>query len=605
MASFDVVSKVDFHEIDNALNQAVKEIAQRYDFKDTKTTIELKEGVFHLESADEYRLASALEVLEGKLAKRKVPLGALDRGKVEPASGARARQEIKIRSGLETETARAIVKTLKDRKLKVQAAIQGDVVRVTGKKRDELQEVIGILREGKIRAAPPVRKLPRLSASMDRKKIFFKPLGCAKNQVDGELMLGGARAAGHELVSNPEDADVLVVNTCAFIDAAREESVDAILDLARYKSSGRRLVVTGCLAERYGDELTREIPEIDAMIGTGALDRFNEALAADGGAIFKGAKHYLPAAAMERVVTEGDGSAYVKVSEGCDHECAFCVIPQIRGRHESRPLDDVVSEVEGLAARGVLEFNLIAQDLSAYGRDLGVKEGLAELLYRLGRVRGVRASALLLSVPEHADRRGHRRDGARGSRLQVRGHPLAARRRRGAEAHAPRARCRRATPYRRARAHAARRSGVAHGVHHRISGETDRAFDALLSFVEEVRFDHVAVFRYSHEEGSGAADLDGRVPRHVAEFRRDRLLAAQEPISEERGPGGSGSACAFSCAVATRTARGSAAPTGRRPKSTESRTWPAIGPIWWAAVHKSRLRGPMPTTSMPNVPPDN
>jgi hypothetical protein len=155
MASFDVVSKVDFHEIDNALNQATKEILQRYDFKDTKTTIELKEDSFLLESADEYRLAAALEVLEGKLAKRKVPLGALDRGKVEPASGGRARQAIKIRSGLETDTARAIVKTIKDRKLKVQAAIQGDVVRVTGKKRDDLQEVIGILREEKY--AQPVQ----------------------------------------------------------------------------------------------------------------------------------------------------------------------------------------------------------------------------------------------------------------------------------------------------------------------------------------------------------------------------------------------------------------------------------------------------------------
>jgi uncharacterized protein YajQ (UPF0234 family) len=149
MASFDVVSKVDFHEIDNALNQATKEIAQRFDFKDTKTSIVLKEGAFELESSDEFRVGAALEVLEGKLAKRQVPLGALDRGKVEPASGGRARQAIKIRSGLETDTARAIVKTIKDRKLKVQAAIQGELVRVSGKKRDDLQEVIAMLRSEK------------------------------------------------------------------------------------------------------------------------------------------------------------------------------------------------------------------------------------------------------------------------------------------------------------------------------------------------------------------------------------------------------------------------------------------------------------------------
>ena len=149
MPSFDVVSKVDFHEIDNALGQATKEISQRFDFKDTKTTIELKDGAFQIESADEPKLKAAVEVLEGKLAKRKVPLGALDRGKVEPATMGRARQSIKIRSGLETDTARLIAKAVKDSKMKVQAAIQGDTVRITGKKRDDLQEAIAMLREMK------------------------------------------------------------------------------------------------------------------------------------------------------------------------------------------------------------------------------------------------------------------------------------------------------------------------------------------------------------------------------------------------------------------------------------------------------------------------
>lgn len=149
MPSFDVVSKVDWHEIDNALNQATRELTQRFDFKDTNTSIELKDEAFQIESADEHKLAAAVEVLEGKLAKRKVPLGALDRGKVESASAGRARQTIKIRSGVETETARAVVKAIKDAKLKVQAAIQGDVVRVSGKKRDDLQDVIALLRDQK------------------------------------------------------------------------------------------------------------------------------------------------------------------------------------------------------------------------------------------------------------------------------------------------------------------------------------------------------------------------------------------------------------------------------------------------------------------------
>jgi ribosomal protein S12 methylthiotransferase len=371
---------------------------------------------------------------------------------------------------------------------------------------------------------------------MESKKIFFAPLGCAKNQVDGELMLGRARAAGHEIVAKSDEADVLVVNTCAFIDAAREESVNAILELARAKAerTGRRLVVTGCLAERYAPELVKEIPEIDALVGTGALDRFTEALDADGGAVFKGAKHYLPAAAMDRIVTERDGSAYVKVSEGCDHECAFCVIPQIRGKHESRALEDVAAEAERLASQGVVELNLIAQDLSAYGRDLGVKEGLAELLYRLARVRGIERIRCFYLYPstltdaaldamaridtvckyvdiplQHADtavlrrmRRARDTDNLRRIVERVRtrlGDPVL-------------------------------RTAFITG----FPGETDAAFERLLAFVEEVRFDHVNVFRYSPEEGSGAAGLDGRVPRHVAQFRRDRLLAAQEPIAEER-----------------------------------------------------------------------
>jgi ribosomal protein S12 methylthiotransferase len=367
------------------------------------------------------------------------------------------------------------------------------------------------------------------------KKIFFAQLGCAKNQVDGELMLGQAAAAGHEIVERPGAADVLVVNTCAFIDVAREESVDAILELARIKAAGtgRRLVVTGCLAERYSSELAREIPEIDAMVGTGAIDRFGEALLADGGALFKGPKHYLPSALLERRIADGDGSAYLKVSEGCDHECAFCVIPQIRGRHQSRPIEDVAAEAERLVERGLVELNLVAQDLSAYGRDLGIKEGLAQLLHRLGRVDGLErvrcfylypstltdaaidAMASVDAVCNYVDIPLQHADGNVLRRM---------RRARDADALrsiVARVRARLGDPV--------LRTAFITG----FPGETDAAFQRLLAFVEEIRFDHVAVFRYSDEEGSAAADLDGRVPRHVAEFRRDRLLAAQESIAED------------------------------------------------------------------------
>ncbi len=366
------------------------------------------------------------------------------------------------------------------------------------------------------------------------KKIYLARLGCPKNQVDGELMLGRAVAEGHSIVADPEQADVLVVNTCAFIAAAREESVDTILELARVKAAreGRRLVVTGCMAERYGAELTAAIPEIDSMVGTGALDRFPAALGAAGGEIFRGgSKHYLPSALMERLVTETDGSAYLKVSEGCDHECSFCVIPSFRGKHESRSIEDIAAEAERLAAGGIVELNLIAQDLSAYGRDRGLKDGLAQLLWRLGRVRGLERvrcfylypstltdSALdamrevgnvvpWVDIPlQHADSDVLRLMRRAKDTGQIR---------RIVE------RIRERIPG------AAIRSSFIVG----FPGETEEAFGRLCEFVTETRFHSIGVFAYSPEEGSGAQGLAGEVDPDVAADRRDALMALQAPIS--------------------------------------------------------------------------
>jgi ribosomal protein S12 methylthiotransferase len=369
---------------------------------------------------------------------------------------------------------------------------------------------------------------------MEQKKIYLARLGCPKNQVDGELMLGRALADGHTVVENPDDADVLVVNTCAFIAAAREESVDTILELARVKAAreGRRLVVTGCMAERYGAELAREIPEIDAMVGTGALDRFPAALEAKGGELFRaGSHHYLPSALMERAITETDGSAYLKVSEGCDHECSFCVIPSFRGKHESRTIDDIAAEAERLAAGGIVELNLIAQDLSAFGRDKGLKDGLAQLLWRLGRVGGLERvrcfylypstltdSALeairdvgnvvpYVDIPlQHADTdvlRLMRRAKDTGQIQRIVD------------------RIRDRIP------NAAIRSSFIVG----FPGETEAAFGRLCQFVDDARFHNIGVFAYSPEEGSGAEGLTGEVDPDVAADRRDALMAIQEPIT--------------------------------------------------------------------------
>ena len=368
---------------------------------------------------------------------------------------------------------------------------------------------------------------------MTGKRIFLARLGCAKNQVDGELMLGRARAEGHEIVDDPETADVVVVNTCAFIEAAREESIETILELARVKAAreGRHLIVTGCMAERYGEELTGAIPEIDAMVGTGALDQFPRALEAQGGAIFRAGAHYLPAAWMDRIVTETDGSAYLKVSEGCDHECSFCVIPSFRGRHESRTIEDIAAEAERLVSGGIVELNLIAQDLSAFGRDLGLKEGLAELLWRLGRIAGlgrVRCFYLYpatlsdaaldairdvdnvvpyIDIPlQHFDS---------GILRRMRRHNDTSQVQRILD------RIRERVPG------AAIRSSFIVG----FPGETDAAFERLCAFVEQLRFYRIAVFAYSAEQGSAAFSLPHPVNAATAVERRDRLLALQEPIS--------------------------------------------------------------------------
>jgi len=368
------------------------------------------------------------------------------------------------------------------------------------------------------------------------KRIYFAPLGCAKNQVDGEIMLGRAMAEGHIVVDDPKAADVLVVNTCAFIEDARKESVAKILELAQIRASGetQRLVVTGCMAQRYGEELGRSIPEIDALVGTGALDRFTEAMDARGGRLFTAGPHFLPSARMQRAVANRDGSAYLKVSEGCDHDCAFCVIPDIRGRHASRPIEDVVAEARSLVAGGALELNLVAQDLSAFGRDLGLRDGLASLLHALGEVPGLARVRCLYLYPntladsalramkevgnvcayvdmplQHADtgilasmRRGGTMESLRRLLDRIRaqlGDPVV-------------------------------RSTFIVG----YPGETEAAFETLMGFVEQAGFDRIAVFKYSPEEGSAAATLPGRVPDLVAEYRRDALLALQEAVAEKR-----------------------------------------------------------------------
>src|SRR5690348_2205246 len=219
-------------------------------------------------------------------------------------------------------------------------------------------------------------------------KVHLLSLGCPKNLADSELMLGALVGAGFEVTLDPDEAQVLVVNTCAFIESAKKESIDAILDAAEIKkrAHGKRLVVAGCLSQRYGAELREQIPEVDVFVGTGNFLELPELLRRterpEARPIpYAGAAHLLPSPDAARIKTGDFFTAYLKVSEGCDHRCAFCIIPKIRGRHESRPIAGLVAEARALAASGVREINLIAQDLTAYGRDLQPRSSLAELLY--------------------------------------------------------------------------------------------------------------------------------------------------------------------------------------------------------------------------------
>jgi ribosomal protein S12 methylthiotransferase len=363
-------------------------------------------------------------------------------------------------------------------------------------------------------------------------------LGCPKNQVDAELMLGVLARDGHEMVLDPDEADVLVVNTCAFIGPAKEESIDAILEAARAKSAreGRRLVVTGCLAQRYADELVTALPEVDVFVGTGDLTRIGEAVAGPvtgEPVVYRGAHHELPAHGVSpRVRTGSWWTAYLKVSEGCDHRCSFCIIPKIRGRHESRPLDDLLAEAEDLVAAGTLELNLIAQDLTAYGRDLPGDASLARLLRALAvRVPGARWLRLLYAYPASVSEELLEVMASEPAVCPYLDMPLQ---------HASDAMLR---AMRRERSVAAVRALIGRvraavpGIALRSSfivgfpGESEADVDALCAFLEEVEFERVGVFQYSQEEGTHAATLPGHLPEPVKRARFERVMETQASIA--------------------------------------------------------------------------
>ena len=368
-------------------------------------------------------------------------------------------------------------------------------------------------------------------------KVHLTTLGCPKNQVDSELMLGMLSEAGFPLAERAEDAECLVVNTCAFIDRAREESIDTILELAKLKQRGscRALIVTGCLTQRYGGDILKEMPEVDGILGTSNLSRIVEMVRQAAGRhdwASSAPPGYLYDATTPRLLMSRVPYAYVKIAEGCDMGCTFCAIPQFRGRHRSRSLADIVKEVEGLAARGVQEAILVSQDTLAYGRDIPGNGDIADLLLALGDTRIPWIRPMYLH-PAHVNDRLIER-WARARVVPYLDMPV-----QHGDDGVLRA-MRRAVSAKRMREIVAAFRDAIPGVTVRTTvlvgfpGETEAAFQNMLEFLEETRFDRLGVFTYSPEEGTPSVAFADQIAPEVAAERAAIVQEHQDRRAWER-----------------------------------------------------------------------
>ncbi len=380
-----------------------------------------------------------------------------------------------------------------------------------------------------------------MAAPTPAARVHFRSLGCPKNRLDSEVMIGALALGGYAIAERLEDADVVVVNTCSFIQSAREESIEAILEVAELRESGRLrgLVVAGCLPQRFGAELAKELPEVDAFVGTGHFQRITtilgDALAGRSRGVYVDAgRTHLYDETEPRVLIGPTHSAYLKISEGCDRICAFCAIPAIRGSFQSRSRQSVLAEARQLAAAGVRELNLVAQDATAFGKDQTGRPDLASLLRDLDEVEGLDWIRPLYLYPTAVT------DAlievlASGKRvLPYVDVPL-----QHASDGVLRAMKRGATAARQRELVARLRAGIP-GVTLRTTfivgfpGETDADFETLCDFVREARFDRLGVFRYSDEEGTAAFGLGDKVPRKLARARHRELMAVQREIMREK-----------------------------------------------------------------------
>jgi len=367
-------------------------------------------------------------------------------------------------------------------------------------------------------------------------KVGFVSLGCPKNLVDSEVMMGILARDGYELTPRADEADILVVNTCSFIESAQKESVDAILEMAEHKKFGaaKKLIVAGCLVERYRAQILEQVPEVDAVVGTGEVERILEAVHGELRVLPAEPPAFLYHDLTPRILTTPKHAAYIKIAEGCDHPCTFCIIPELRGKFRSRRFESVLREAENLAAAGTREITLIGQDTTSYGEDLGLRDGLAQLLAALANVDELlwvrflyaypnRVTQTLLDTLAEHPRLAKYMD----MPLQHASRNMLARMKRGSHGEAflkLLERIRATIP----------------GVSLRTSfivgfpGETERDFDELCSFVRAGQFDWMGVFEYSDVDNAESFALDEKVAAEVITDRRNRLMAIQKKISREK-----------------------------------------------------------------------
>lgn len=545
-SSFDVVSEVNMQEVDNAFQQTTREISQRYDLKDSGATIELSKGdkLFTINAPADFVSKQIVDVLSSKLIKRGIDLKAVSWDAPQAASGGTVRVLGHIVEGIDQATAKKINKDIKDQKLKVKVTIEADKLRVSSASKDALQTVIQFLRDQDY--GQPLQftnyrlyqsKGPLSNMDTPLGSVLYITLGCAKNEVDTDRMRSLLTAAGYEEAFDPQDADIAIVNTCSFLASATSESIETTLELANEVQDGVRscpIVMCGCVPSRYGDDLPDELPEVAAFV---KADEEDGIVAVIDGVL--GVEREIAAYIPQVKRTVEGAVAYVKISDGCNRFCSFCMIPYIRGRYHSRNAESIISEVRDLVFGGVREIVLIGQDTGIWGTDFadedvadGSPRNLAQLLRAVAeavRPHNVWVRVLYLQpegmtdelietirdTPEvlpyidipvqHCDARILKAMRRSGSRQEL--------------------------------------EDLFRDLRERIPGivirstamvgfptETDDEFRDLIDFMDTVGFDYTSVFAYSQEEGSLAAKMEGQVDEEVKLERAQEAMDLAESL---------------------------------------------------------------------------